>query len=440
MSINFVILSAGLGSRMKSSTPKFFQKIADKPIIRYVIDSCKSISDHRIIAVTNDALKDHEFFSDIKTAVQKSPLGTADAVKSAIPFLNDDSEYTIIMYSDMPLIETRHIESLISDESDVSFIAMKIPDDLSNMPYGRVITDDLGNFQKIVEFKDATDSEKNCKFANSGIYKIKTDLLKNFITQVKKNEKSEEFYLTDIISILKDNGFKISVINSEEYWPFHGINTMQDLANAEEIVQNNLRDKFMQNGVKLLDPKSVYFSTDTFIDNDVVIEQNVVLKSSVKVHKGSTIKAFSYLEDCEIMENSSVGPFARIRGNAKLSQNSDIGNFVEIKGSTIGIGSKVKHLSYIGDATVGIKSNIGAGTITCNYDGVKKHKTHLGDNVFVGSNCSLIAPVSIGSGSIIAAGSVITKNVPENSLAISRTIQETKFDKAPDIWSKKGKK
>lgn len=438
MAIDFVILSAGLGSRMKSSTPKFFQKIADKPIIRYVIDSCKSISDRRIIAVTNDALKDHEFFNDIKTVVQESPLGTADAVNSAVSIL--DSKYTIIMCGDMPLIETRHIESLLSDESDVSFIAMKIPDDLSNMPYGRVITDDLGNFQKIVEFRDATDSEKNCKFANSGIYKIKTDLLKNFITNVQKNEKSGEFYLTDIISILKDNGFKISVINSEEYWPFHGINNMQDLANAEEIVQNNLRDKFMKNGVKLLDPKSVYFSADTFIDNDVVIEQNVVFKRSVKVHQGSTIKAFCYLEDCEIMENSSVGPFARIRGNSKLSQNSDIGNFVEIKGSTIGIGSKVKHLSYIGDATIGIKSNIGAGTITCNYDGVKKHKTHLGDNVFIGSNCSLIAPVSIGNGSIVAAGSVITKNVPENSLAISRIIQETKLDKASDIWNKKGKK
>jgi bifunctional UDP-N-acetylglucosamine pyrophosphorylase/glucosamine-1-phosphate N-acetyltransferase len=251
---------------------------------------------------------------------------------------------------------------------------------------------------------------------------------------------TNEFYLTDLLEILLNNNIEISIIKSNTYWPFHGINTMQDLAIAEDIAQNQLRKKFMQNGVKLLAPQSVYFTYDTEIESDVVIEQNVVIGPNVKIKKYAEIKSFSYIEHCEIMENVSVGPFARIRGNTKLLPMSSVGNFVEIKGTTFGKAAKAKHLSYIGDTEVGQNSNIGAGVITCNYDGVKKHKTIIGDNTFVGSNSTLIAPVEIGDDVIVAAGSVIDHNAPRGSLAISRVKQDNIPDKAKQIWQKKGRK
>lgn len=436
MSIDFVILAAGLGSRMKSSTPKFFQKVAGKPIISYIIESCKSQNPSNIITVTSEKLKGHELLSQTKTVVQNEPNGTAHAVIQAIPYLN--SEYTIITCGDMPLIENRHFELLSKNENEVSLISMEIPDELMDMPYGRVVLNN-GNFDKIVEYKNANQEEKQIKLANTGIYKIKTELLKKYITKIKKNELSGEFYLTDLLEIMKKSNIEISVINSKEYWEFHGINTMEDLAKAEAIMQKKLRNKFMNAGVKLLDPDSVYFSCDTEIENDVIIEQNVVIGGGAKIKSGSVIRAFSYISDCEIMNNVEIGPFARIRGNAKFFDNSSIGNFVEVKGATIGFNSKAKHLAYIGDSAVGENSNIGAGTITCNYDGVKKHKTTIGNNVFIGSNSTLISPVEIEDDSIIGAGSVINKTVHKNGLAIARSKQVEFPDGATQIWDKKGK-
>ena len=436
MSIDFVILAAGLGSRMKSSTPKIFQKVAGKPIISYIIDSCKLHNPSNIIVVTAEKLKDHKLLSETKTVVQNIPNGTAHTVLQAIPYLS--SEYTIITSGDMPLIENRHFESLYNDKSDAVLMAMEIPDELTHMPYGRIVLNGE-NFNKIVEYKNATQKEQQIKLANTGIYKIKTELLKKYINKIEKNELSGEFYLTDILEIMKNSGIEVSVINTGEYWPFHGINTMNDLAKAEAIMQQKLRDKFMIAGVKLLDPSSVYFSHDTEIENDVIIEQNVVIECGVKIKSGSVIKAFSYIADCEIMNNVEIGPFARIRGNAKFLDNSSIGNFVEVKGSTIGTNSKAKHLSYIGDSVIGENSNIGAGTITCNYDGVKKYKTTIGNNVFIGSNSTLISPVEIEDDTIIGAGSVINKTVHKNSLAIARSKQVEFPDGATQIWKKKEK-
>ena len=341
------------------------------------------------------------------------------------------------MCSDMPLIETRHLELFLNDKSDISFIAMRIPKELRCMPYGRVIVDKDGVFQRISEYKNSSAEEKMSDLANSGIYKIKTSVLKKYITDIRPNKLNGELYFTDLLEIARKNNASISLVEQDEYWPFHGINTMEDLANAEKITQNKLRQRFMKDGVKLVSPETVYFSHDSKISSDVVIEPNVVINESVSISSGAVIKSFCYLEDCTILENATVGPFARIRGNATLQQNSTVGNFVEIKNSTLGIRSKAKHLSYIGDTVIGSDSNVGAGTITCNYDGVKKHKTVIEENVMIGSNCSLIAPLTIGAGSIVAAGSVISLNVPKNSLAISRISQLIKPEKAIDIWKRK---
>ncbi|MDR3030911.1 MAG: bifunctional UDP-N-acetylglucosamine diphosphorylase/glucosamine-1-phosphate N-acetyltransferase GlmU [Holosporales bacterium] len=424
MSLDFVILAAGNSSRMKSLLPKKFQELAEKPIVRYIIDVCKQVAHNDIIVVTNKEFKENENFSDTKVCVQEIMNGTAGAVKSALHLLKSD--YTIVLCSDMPFIENKHLESLISDKNDISFIAMQLPEEFSETSYGRVIKSDSQKFSKIVEYKNASETEKQCLMANSGVYKIKTSLIKKYIDFIKPDETSSELYFTDLINVLKNENLDISIIEEKEYWPFLGVNTMSDLALAEELTQCKLRNNFMEKGVKFHDPKSVYLSFDTIIEEDVVIEQNVIIKQNVVIKKGATVKAFSYIEDCELCENSIVGPFARIRGNSKLMENSEIGNFVEIKSSVIGNKTKIKHLAYIGDTTIGTKSNIGAGTITCNYDGVRKHKTLIGDNVMVGANCSLIAPLEIKSDSLLGAGSVVNADVPPNSLAISRPKLEIK--------------
>ncbi|MDR0640444.1 MAG: bifunctional UDP-N-acetylglucosamine diphosphorylase/glucosamine-1-phosphate N-acetyltransferase GlmU [Holosporales bacterium] len=440
-SVDFMILAGGRGTRTKCSLPKVFQELAGKPLIRYVIDTCHGVTSAdpgitgRIISVVSPSIKDHELCEDSITVVQTLPNGTGDAVRTAIPLL--DSEMTVILYADTPLVEPSHLLSLISNGHDVSLISCRIPDDMMEMPYGRVITDPLNHFIKIVEYRDATPGEKKCPFANSGIYKIKTDLLKRYIKDIPPNKLTNEYYLTDLLTVFVEKNIEVFAMQNERYWPFHGINTLVDLARAEEILQDKLRTKSLNSGVKLYDPKTVYFSSDTVIEKDVVIEQHVIIKNKVVIRSGAHIKAFSYLEECEIMEGTVVGPFARIRNSSTLAPRSVVGNFVEIKKSYIGESSKIKHLAYVGDATLGSNTNIGAGTITCNFDGAHKHDTIIGNNVMVGANCSLVAPIKIGNGSMVAAGSIINKDVPDEALAIARVPQQNKPDEAPRIITRK---
>ncbi|MDR1034676.1 MAG: bifunctional UDP-N-acetylglucosamine diphosphorylase/glucosamine-1-phosphate N-acetyltransferase GlmU [Holosporales bacterium] len=431
--VNFIILAGGLGTRTRIDCPKIFLPIAGKPIIRYIIDLC-SVFSKRIIAVVPPQLNGHHLFDGSLQVVQETPKGTGDAVKAAIPFI--DSEYVIIMHADTPLIEPRHIEPLLCTHDDAAFITCKVPKDMLDMPYGRVFCNGQ-EFVKIIEYKDANDNERSNQYVNTGIYKMNVNILKNNINDTVPNKLSGEYYLTDFLTNLSTNGKKISVMKSDEYWPFHGINTLTDLSLAETIVQDKLRNKFMKNGVQILDPKSVYFSFDSKVANNVMIEQNVVIKNGVTIHSGAIIKSFCYLENCAIMERAMVGPFARIRDEAVVMDEAAVGNFVEIKQSTVGRETKIKHLSYVGNTYVGYKSNIGAGTITCNYDGVRKHRSVIGDNVMIGANCSIISPIKIGDNTLIAAGSVITKDIPENTFAISRVNQQNYQNKASDIINKK---
>lgn len=436
MTVDCVILAAGNGTRMMTTTPKFFQSVAGRPIIRYAIDACSSVMPAKVISVTSVAHKDNELFTGTDVVVQERPLGTADALKQAIPQLG--SEYVIVMYADTPFVERKHLEMLLADTADVAFIAARMPDGLLHTPYGRVITDGC-KFRKIVEFKDASGDERTCNLMNAGVYKFKTELLKRHIDNVTKDNESAEFYLTELLEIIKESGVAISVIRSDDYLAFHGINTMSDLTAAEEIMQNRLRESFLQKGVRLVAPASVYFSHDTEIAADVVVEPNVFIGTKVKIRTGVVIKAFSYIEGCEIMEHASVGPFARIRGNSRLESATIVGNFVEIKGSVLGKSTKVKHLSYVGDADIGDGTNIGAGTITCNYDGVRKHKTSIGKYVFVGSNSVFIAPVTVEDEALVAAGSVVDQTVQAGSLAIARPQLVIRAGKAKQIWQKKKK-
>ncbi len=433
--IDVIILAGGRGTRMKSKTPKVLQTIAEKSMIRYIIDEFKGYKGlGNIHVITSPDIDGSPVFQDIRTVVQQNPLGSGDACSRALPHI--ESEYVIITCGDMPLLQMSDLEDLICSKAEAVILSTKLPAQKNHMPYGRVIIED-GNFQKIVEYKDANDLERSCDLINTGIYKIRTNLLKKYIGLIDNNNKSNEYYLTDIFSILKKNNIKIDVAISNNYEAFHGINTMEDLSYAEFIIQDRLRSKFMRNGVKLLDPKSTYFSYDTEIESSVIVEQNNVFKKGVSIKSGSIIHSFCYLENCKIEENVEIGPFARIRGNSHFKEGSRIGNFVEVKGSTFCENSKSKHLTYIGDATVGQNTNIGAGTITCNYDGFRKHKTEIGDNVFVGSNTTLIAPLTIGYGSLIAAGSVITQDIGNEELAISRVVQNNIKDGAKKVWNRK---
>jgi bifunctional UDP-N-acetylglucosamine pyrophosphorylase/glucosamine-1-phosphate N-acetyltransferase len=434
LNADFIILAGGLGSRTKTSEPKMFLEIAGRPIIRYIIDLCSMFS-ARVISVVSPQIENHHLFDGSIRVVQHNAIGTGDAVKIAVSYVK--SEYTVIMCADTPLVEPRYIAPLLEMDEDVAFIACKIPDDMLSMPYGRVIFSDDNKFVRIVEYSDASSEEKKNRYINSGIYKIKTSVLLNLINDIPLNCNTGEYYFTELLTILAQNSKPISVIKYEEYWPFHGINTLSDLAIAESIMQNKLREKFMENGVRLLDPASVYFSSDSYVDSNVVIEQNVIIKNGVKIHSGASIRSFCYLENCEIMEHATIGPFARIRDDTSVMTDAIIGNFVEIKKSIIGSEAKVKHLSYVGDTNIGQKSNLGAGTITCNYDGVRKHKSTIGSGVLVGANCSIVSPVKIGDGALLAAGSIITDDVPEKALAISRNRQQNYPNKAEEIRHKK---
>ncbi len=429
--IDFIILAAGNGTRMHSFTPKIFQKIAGKPCIAYIIDVCKNFPNcGKIIVVTKRELVNNKLFEKVVTVIQEKALGTADAVKRALPFLQ--GEKVIVMCGDIPLIDYQNLLILNSFSEKIAIMAMEIPEKMFNMPYGRL------DGKKIIEYKDANEEQKKINIANTGIYGFQSDFLFKNINNITINNKNNEYYLTDILSFACPKDIRIHI--SKDYWAFHGINTMKDLFKAELYMQNKLREQAINRGVKMLDPNSVYLSIDTNIEKDVIIEQNVVFKGAVEIKSGAIIKSFSYIEDSKIMSNVIVGPFARIRGESLISPFSEIGNFVEVKGSIIGERSKSKHLAYIGDANIAENVNIGAGTITCNYDGFNKHKTVIESDVMVGANCSLVAPINIKKGTIIAAGSTVNINTEENTLAIARSRQENKKDGAIKIRQLKEKR
>ena len=415
---------------MKSDLPKSMHKIAGREMVNLVIDGAKDLKPSNVCLVISENMAD--FREPIKAAhhelnidfvFQKERLGTGHAVKVAVDSLKQISDKILILYADTPLLKTQTLQNMVHDldANNGKAVCVLGFNCLSENKYGRLVIE--GDYlQKIVEFKDATQEEREIILCNSGVVAVKGDNIKELLSKINNNNASGEYYLTDIVDIANNQGLSCGFIKASES-EVMGVNSRIDLSQAEQLKQSQLRQKFMADGVTLMDENSVYFSFDTQIANDVIIHPNVVFAKGVKIETNVEIKAFSHIEEAIIKTNAVVGPFARIRPGSVIDENAKIGNFVEVKKSHIKKGAKVNHLSYVGDSEVGENANIGAGVITCNYDGYKKFKTVIGEDVFVGSNSALIAPVQIGKGAVIGAGSTITKNVAADDLAVCRAKQ-----------------
>lgn len=424
--ISIIILGAGKGTRMKSKISKVLHQIANLSMIEHVILGSQKLNPYEINIVISEEMADEvkedlqQKYQNLHFTIQKDRLGTGHAVQIAMENSKSKSDIYLVLYGDTPFIETRTLENIIenSKKNDISVLSFESDNPAS---YGRLVTN--GNIlEKIVEFKDASQLEKEISLCNSGVMAINGAKINDLLSKIDNKNASKEFYLTDIVAIAKKEDLKCSFIKCSEDEVL-GVNSKLQLADAEKIFQDKMRQRIMLQGVTLIDPNSVYFSYDTKISNDVVIEPNVVFGPNVIIESGCHIKAFSHIEGAKIAKNAVIGPFARIRPGAILDENVKIGNFVEVKKSNISKGVKINHLSYIGDANIGQNSNIGAGTITCNYDGYNKFITNIGSDVFIGSNSSLVAPVKIDDQSMVGAGSVITKDVAKGDLSVSRSKQ-----------------
>jgi len=414
MSLSVVVLGAGQGSRMKSTTPKVLHKISDKEMIFYPIEASKEFSDditvvlyHQFERVRDTVLGKFPDVNIHKQDAQNFP-GTGGALRG-IEYKN---ERVLILNGDMPLVTKSSLEGLINSTADIAMSVIRLENPAG---YGRVVIDN-NQVQKIVEEKDCTPEQKSINTVNAGVYCVKAELLEKYIPLLKNDNAQEEYYLTDIIKMAVDEGRTIEPIFVDEE-EFKGVNSKFDLAVAEEIMQNRIKKSLMMQGVKMSLPSTIFISADATFEEECELGSGVVILGSSQI-KASQIKSNSVVEDAKII-NSSIGPMARIRPKTKI-YDSHIGNFVEVKNSTLQ-GVKAGHLSYLGDSQIDEGTNIGAGVITCNYDGKAKYQTKIGKNVFVGSDSQIVAPVVIEDDVIIGAGSTITKDVPKGSLALSRT-------------------
>ncbi len=432
-----IILAAGKGTRMKSDLPKVLHPVAGTPMVGHVITHALAIGCAPITLVIAPGMDDvasvaQEIAGEVDVAIQREPLGTAHAVLAAKDALVNFDGNLLILYGDTPLITpaTMHAmqEALIGDAQCAVAVLGFLPDDAGD--YGRLVLDDDGKLARIVEAKDATEEEREIPICNSGVMAIRGNVAWKLLGKIGNDNAKGEYYLTDIVALARESGMHAVVVEGEADEVL-GVNSRQELAVAEAIFQYRARQAHMANGVTLIDPDSVYFAMDTTVGQDTVIEPNVFFGPGVAIGERVRIKAFSHIEGSVIGANTVVGPFARLRPGTNLGEDVKIGNFVELKKAEVADGAKISHLSYIGDASVGTEANIGAGTITCNYDGYHKYRTEIGREVFVGSNTALVAPVVIGDGAMIAAGSVITDDIAADALALARPRQEQKED-----WAK----
>lgn len=422
-----VILAAGKGTRMKSTLHKVLHPLGGRPMLHHLLDTLRTLTPNRkIIVVGADKEQVEQSVGDqAEIVVQEPQFGTGHALQATRDKLQDFSGNVLILYGDVPLLSAATLQNLLNvrqGEGNPAVVVLGFePEDARG--YGRLVVNDQGVLEAIVEHKDASEAQRAIKLCNSGIMAIDGAVMFDLLDQLQDNNAAREFYLTDIIAIARAKGLKCAVSHARECEVI-GINSRSELAEAEAVFQAEKRRNFMADGVTLLDPSSVYFSYDTQIRSDVVIEPNVIFGPGVTVEENVTIKGFCHFEGAVIRKGATVGPYARLRPEADVGEGAKIGNFVEVKKSTIEEGAKVSHLSYIGDAIIGAGANIGAGTITCNYDGFNKSLTEIGKGVFIGSNTALVAPVKIGDGAIVGAGSVVTSDVSADALAVSRARQK----------------
>ncbi len=437
--ITTIVLAAGEGTRMKSELPKLLHPVAGLPILGHVLSAAIGAGTTHLGVIT--APNATQLSATVKSIAPNAQIfeqverkGTAHAAQMAKALWSKAKDYVIVVYGDHPLLRSQNFEIIIKQLNagkDVCILGFE-PDDPTG--YGRFITngDKLLN---IVEHKDASDEEREITLCNACILGFKANVFKETIEKVGNENAQGEYYLGDLIPLANQLGYDVgyAIAPADDV---HGVNDRSQLAIAENLFQNRLRQDFMKSGVTLKDPSTTYFSYDTKIGRDVSIEPNNIFGLGVKIEQGANILGFCHIVGANIGKCANIGPFARLRPDANLEEGVKVGNFVEVKKANVGAGAKLNHLSYIGDADVGKNANIGAGTITCNYDGVNKHRTNIGQDVFVGSNSSLVAPLKIGKGAYIASGSVITSDIEADALAIARTKQVNKQGLASKLRAK----
>lgn len=443
MSTSVIILAAGKGTRMRSSLPKVLQPLAGRPLLGHVIETAKKLNAKNIITIFGHGgnLVQQAFAQEnVQWVEQAEQLGTGHAVKVTLPVLPSDG-ISLILSGDVPCISQETLEKLlaVSRETGIGLVTLTLADATG---YGRIVREN-NKIQAIVEHKDANDAQRQIKEINTGIYCVSNAKLHQWLPKLSNNNAQGEYYLTDIVAMAIADGLEVASVEPERAFEVEGVNDRLQLAALEREFQAYQAKLLMQQGVHIIDPSRFDLRGNLTVGQDVRIDINVIIEGdcelgnnveigagcvikNTKIASGTKVQPYSIFDNAVVGEDTQIGPFARLRPGAKLANEVHIGNFVEVKNSIIGLGSKANHFTYLGDAEVGAGSNIGAGTITCNYDGANKFKTIIGDSAFIGSNSSLVAPVSIGNGATVGAGSVITRDVAENSLAFERSKQVAK--------------
>ena len=452
--MNVVILAAGMGKRMQSDLPKVLHALAGKPLLLHVIDTARSLSPQRCCVVYGhggDLVPQQLAADDLHFALQEPQLGTGHAVTQALPVL-DDTQPTLVLYGDVPLTTSATLQKLVAAAGKDKLAVLTVDlDDPTG--YGRIVREQ-NKIVRIVEQKDANETERLIQEVNTGILIAPTTHLKNWLAKLSNNNAQGEYYLTDIIASAVADGVTVTSSQPAHAWETLGVNSKVQLAELERIHQHNIAHALLEQGVTLMDPARIDVRGELHCGRDVVIDVGCVFEGKVeladgvtisancviknaRIAKGTLIKAFCHIEDCVIGEAAEIGPYARLRPGTTLADHVHIGNFVEVKNSQLGSKSKANHLAYVGDATVGERVNIGAGTITCNYDGANKHRTIIEDDAFIGSDSQLVAPVTVGKGATLGAGTTLTKDAPANSLTVSRSKQISIADWQRPVKQKK---
>jgi bifunctional UDP-N-acetylglucosamine pyrophosphorylase/glucosamine-1-phosphate N-acetyltransferase len=438
MQVSVIILAAGQGTRMNSDTPKVLHQVAAAPLLHHALTTAQSLDPERIVVVTGHggeavAAAARAWSDGVETVVQDPQLGTAHAVAQAAPLLAGSPGEAVVLYADTPLIREETLRAMLAARARHAVVVLGFH---AREPgrYGRLLTDG-DQLLAIREYKDASAQERALTLCNSGVLCAEAALLLALVAEVGNDNAAGEYYLTDVVALARARGLSAGVVLCDEGETL-GVNTRAELAKAEAAFQARARAAALENGVTLTAPDTVFFALDTHVGRDAVIGPNVLFGPGVTVESGAEIKGFCHLEGCHISRGASVGPFARLRPGAELAEDVHVGNFVEIKNAVLEEGVKVGHLTYLGDASVGARTNIGAGTVTCNFDGVMKHHTTIGRDAFIGSDTMLVAPVTLGDGALTGSGSVITEDVPPGAVAIGRARQVTKPGLATRMFEK----
>ncbi len=437
-----IILAAGKGTRMKSDLHKVLHPIGAKPMLFHLLDAFAELAPERTVVVAGDRheqLRDAVTDRSVDVVMQEPQMGTAHAALMAKDALANFDGLVLVAFGDCPMVRAETVRRLchaVTGSTRVAVLGFRPADTLA---YGRIIADEDGTVRKMVEHKDATEAERACTLCNSGVIVAHSRDIWRLLESIGNDNAAGEYYLPDVATKAIEAGDRVVAVETAPQ-EVAGINSRAELAHAEAQWQNDRREEAMADGVTMRAPQTVFFSWDTVLGRDVTIEPNVVFGPGVTVADFATIRAFSHLEGANLGPHSSVGPFARLRPGAVLEEGAFVGNFVEMKAATLGKGAKASHLTYLGDATVGAGANIGAGTITCNYDGYFKHRTKIGDRAFIGSNSALVAPVNIGADAIVAAGSTVSRDVADGELRMVRAEQLVKpgwADRFHDAMKKK---